>query len=463
MIECNIDTILKNSKSIHFIGIGGAGMCPLAEIFHSQGYKITGSDNNESDTLKRIRTLGIKVMLGHCEQNVGEADMVVYTAALMSDNPELLAARKKGIPTFERSKLFGAYSRRFDNCVGISGTHGKTTVTAMVTQILLQAGFSPSALIGGRLPLTNSNGVVGTSSYFICEACEYKNTFHELSPDVSVILNVDCDHMEFFKTQQNLIASFGHFAEMAKSCIIYNGDDEKTVMAVKEISGKKLITFGRSVSNDCYATDIELLRGAFASFDVWYLRKKIGRIKLGIPGEHNIYNALAAICIALYCNADFLQCKQSLEAFKGAGRRFEVLGEYKGAVIADDYAHHPKELEVTLKTAKSMGYKRVWAVFQPFTFSRTKMLLKDFARALSIADKVILTKIMGSREKNVYGIETGDLANEIEGSVWYDSFNEAANHIKENVEEGDLVITLGCGDVYKIAQIILGEKKQSEI
>ncbi|HOD01915.1 MAG: UDP-N-acetylmuramate--L-alanine ligase [Firmicutes bacterium ADurb.Bin300] len=458
MIDCNIDNVLNNSKSIHFIGIGGAGMCPLAEIFHSRGYKITGSDNNESDTLKRIRTLDIKVTLGHKAENVDGADMVVYTAALMPDNPELCAAREKGIPIFERSKLFGAYSRRFDNCVGISGTHGKTTVTAMATQILVQAGLSPSALIGGRLPLTNSNGVVGRSQHFICEACEYKNTFHELSPNVSVILNVDCDHMEFFKTEDNLIASFRHFARMAKSCVIFNGDDEKTVKAVKAVSGKKLITFGRSASNDCYATNIELLSGAFASFDVWYLGKKLGRIKLGIPGEHNIYNALAAICIALYCNADFRRCRQSLEAFKGAGRRFEILGEYKGAVIADDYAHHPKELEVTLKTAKAMRYKRVWAVFQPFTFSRTKILLNDFARALSIADKVVLTKIMGSREKNIYGINTQDLANEIEGSVWFDSFDEVANHIKDNVKEGDLVITLGCGDVYKIAQKILGEK-----
>lgn len=455
MGDCNIEVALKNAKNIHFIGIGGAGMCPLAEILHSDGYIITGSDNNETDTLKRIRALGIHVALGHKEENVAGADMVIYTAALLPDNPELCRAAEKGIPTFERSKLFGAVSKRYENSVGICGTHGKTTVTSMVTQILIEAGLSPSALIGGRLPLTNSNGVVGNSRHFICEACEYKNTFHELFVNVSVILNIDRDHMEFFKTDENLIASFRHFAEMARSCIIYNGGDEKTKKAVDGIKGKTLIAFGMANSNDFYPSDIQFSNGAFASFNVWRSGKKLGKIRLGVPGEHNILNALAAVCAAMYCGASFEQCVKGLESFTGAGRRFEILGKYEGAVIADDYAHHPKELEVTLKTAKNMGYKRVWAVFQPFTFSRTKMLLNDFAAALSIADRVVLTEIMGSREINTYGIKTQDLANEVEGCVWFDTFDKVAQYIKENAREGDLVITLGCGDVYKIAHKIL--------
>ncbi len=452
-----IDTVLKSIKCVHFIGIGGAGMCPLAEILHSEGYTVTGSDNNESDTLARVRALGIPVTLGQRPENVEGAEAVIYTAALLPDNPELLAAYEQKIPTFERSKLFGAVSRRFNNCVGVSGTHGKTTVTSLIVQILMMAGADPSALIGGKLPLIGANGRIGHSEDFICEACEYKNTYHDISPNVSVILNVDCDHMEFFKTVDNLIDSFHHFADMAKSCVIYNGDDENTVKAVEGITGKTLITFGNDPKNDCYPSNIRYMNGAFASFDVWYRGERLGRIALGIPGEHNILNALAAICTALTCGATFEQCQEGIGAFRGAGRRFEILGEYAGAVIADDYAHHPKELEVTLRAAKAMDYKRVWAVFQPFTFSRTKLLLHDFAAALSIADRVVLTDIMGSREINTYGISTNDLAAEIDGCVWFKEFIEVADYVRENVGEGDLVLTLGCGDVYKVAKLILGK------
>lgn len=451
----NIENILETAKHIHFIGIGGSGMAPLAEILHSKGYTITGSDNNSSDTLKRIMSLGIKATLGHNANNIDGADMVVHTAALLPDNPELNAAKERGIPVFERSLLFGAVSKGYDNCVAISGTHGKTTVTSMVTHILIKADKSPSALIGGKLPLTNSNGIVGNSPHFICEACEYKNTYHELYPNVSVILNIDNDHMEFFKTEENLISSFNHFAKMAKSTVIYNKSDKKTVKAVKGITDKEMISFGNSNDCDYYPSDIEFNNGAFPSFNVWHYGEKLGRVELNVPGEHNIGNALAAICTAMCSGASFSECKNALKTFNGAGRRFEILGKYNGAVIADDYAHHPKELEVTLKTAKAMNYKRVVAIFQPFTFSRTVMMLNEFAKALSIADKVVLTDIMGSREINTYGIKTEDLGKEIDGCVWFYTFDEVAAYIKEIAQEGDLILTLGCGDVYKVAQKIL--------
>lgn len=451
----NIETILKNAKCIHFIGIGGSGMAPLAEILYSEGYTITGSDNNSSTTLTRLIKLGINVALGHNANNVDGADMIVHTAALLPNNPELNAAKEKGIPTFERSVLFGAISKRYENCVAISGTHGKTTVTAMVTHILIKADKSPSALIGGKLPLTNSNGVVGKSHHFICEACEYKNTYHELYPNVSVILNIDNDHMEFFKTEENLISSFNYFAKMAKSAVIYNKSDEKTKKAVNGITNKKMISFGNSNDCDCYPSDIEFTNGAFPSFNVWYYGKMLGRVELSVPGEHNIENTLAAISAAMYSGASFIECQRALKTFRGAGRRFEILGEYNGAVIVDDYAHHPKELEVTLKTAKAMDYKRVIAVFQPFTFSRTKLLLNEFAKALLVADKVVLTAIMGSREINVYGIKTKDLAAEIDGCVWFDTFDEVSEYIRKIAKQGDLVLTLGCGDVYKVAYKIL--------
>lgn len=452
-----IDEAIKKAKRIHFIGIGGSGMCPLAEILHSQGHYLTGSDNNESDTLNRIRALGIPVTMGQKAENVEGADMVVYTAALLPDNPELVAAKESGIPTFERSKLFGYFTRNYSNCIGVCGTHGKTTVTSMLTHILIDNSFDPSAIIGGKLPLTGTNGRVGKSDILVCEACEYKDTFLDLTPDVSVILNIDRDHMEYFKTLENLEASFRKFADFSK-CVIYNGDDKNTLDALADIQGKKLISFGITHNCNYVAKNISYTNGAFPCYDLYINGEYKAKIELGIPGDHNVHNSLAAIATAMYCGATVEQCKDSILTFSGAGRRFEHLGSYNGADIVDDYAHHPAEIEVTLSAAKKMNYKRVWAVFQPFTFSRTKMHLNAFAEALSIADNVVLTEIMGSREINTYGITTQDLADEIPGCVWFDTFDEVANYLKENICEGDLVLTLGCGDVYKIAKIILDIK-----
>lgn len=450
-----IDEVIKSAKRIHFIGIGGSGMCPLAEILHSKGHYLTGSDNNESDTLKRIRALGIPVTMGQKAENVDGADMVVYTAALLPDNPELVAAKEKGIPTFERSKLFGYFTREYDNCIGVCGTHGKTTVTSMLSHILIDNDFDPSAIIGGKLPLTGTNGRVGKSDILVCEACEYKDTFLDLTPDVSVILNIDRDHMEYFKTLENLEASFRKFADMSTKAVIYNGDDKNTLDALNGTVCKNLISFGKNDNCDYVAKNIGWNDGAFPCFDVYKKGEMLGRIELSIPGEHNVLNALAAVTAAMYCGATFEQCQKSIATFKGAGRRFEFLGSFNGADIVDDYAHHPTELEVTLSAAKKMSYNKVWAVFQPFTFSRTKMHLDAFAKALSIADNVVLTEIMGSREINTYGITTQDLADEIDGCVWFDTFQKVADYLEENVGEGDLVLTLGCGDVYKIAHLIL--------
>lgn len=453
-----IDEAIKNSKRIHFIGIGGSGMCPLAEILHSQGHYLTGSDNNESDTLNRIRALGIPVTMGQKAENVEGADMVVYTAALLPDNPELVAAKESGIPTFERSKLFGYFTRNYNNCIGICGTHGKTTVTSMLTHILIDNDFDPSAIIGGKLPLTGTNGRVGKSDILVCEACEYKDTFLDLTPDVSVILNIDRDHMEYFKTLENLEASFRKFADLSTKCVIFNGDDKNTLDTLEGIQGKKLISFGRADSCNYVAKNVSYTNGAFPCYDLYIDGEYKIKIELSVPGEHNVLNSLAAIATAMYCGATVEQCKESLLTFSGAGRRFEFLGTYNGADIVDDYAHHPAEIEVTLSAAKKMSYKRVWAVFQPFTFSRTKMHLEAFAKALSIADNVVMTEIMGSREINTYGITTQDLADEIPGSVWFDTFDKVADYLKANIDEGDLVLTLGCGDVYKIAKIILDIK-----
>ena len=459
-MDYSIDELLKKVKRIHFIGIGGAGMCPLAEILHQKGYQLSGSDNNESDTLARIRKLGIPVVLGQKAENIGDAEMVVFTAALLPDNPELCAARAQGIPTFERSKLFGAVTRKFGNCIGVCGTHGKTTTTSMLTQMILGAGIDASAVIGGKLPMINANGRTGTADLLICEACEFANTFLDLSPSVALILNIDADHLEFFKTMDNLVASFTKFASMASDCVIYNGDDEKTVRAVKASTATNTITFGLSAQNDWYAENVRMHRGAFPCFDLMYRGEKKGRVELNVPGKHNVLNALGAIAAAVHAGADLDKALDALKSFGGAGRRFEILGEFNGITIADDYAHHPAELRVTLEAAKKMEYKRVWAVFQPFTFSRTYMLLEDFAEVLKIADKVVLTEIMGSREVNTYDIHTEQLAEKIDGCVWFPSFDTIAQYLYENLKSGDLVITLGCGDVYKIAKKLIAKYQQ---
>lgn len=455
-----IDTLLKRIKRIHFIGIGGSGMCPLAEILHSEGYLLSGSDNNESDTLARIRALGIPVTMGQKAENIEGAEMVVYTAALLKDNPELVAAKESGIPTFERAKLFGAISRLYPDCIGICGTHGKTTVTSMTTQIMLEAKLDPSAVIGGKLPLIDANGRVGKSEHFVCEACEFVDTFLELSPAVAVILNIDEDHLDYFKTLDNLILSFHKFAELATDAVLYNGDDANTLKAMEGIGGKTLVTFGFQNINDWYPENIGTVRGAFYGFDVMHSGEKLGHIQLNVPGKHNILNALAAIAASMHAGADFSACKSGLEAFGGAGRRFEMLGVYNGITFADDYAHHPAELRVTLESAMKMDYNRVWAVFQPFTYSRTYMLMDDFAEVLQIPDRCVMTEIMGSREINTYNVYTAQLAEKIPNSVWFNTFDEVADYVLQNAEAGDLVLTLGCGDIYKAAKIMIKRLKK---
>lgn len=448
------NSILKDKKHIHFIGIGGSGMYPLAQILHHEGYYITGSDNNETDTLAAVRTMGIPVTLGQRAENIEGADLIVHTAAIMSDNPELIAAKASGVPVLERCELLGIITRRYPRAVCVSGTHGKTTTSSILTQILMEADVDPTAVIGGKLPLIGGSGRAGSSDVMVCESCEYVDTFLHLDPDIAVILNIDRDHMEYFKTLERLIASFRRFAEMATTSLIVNGDDENTMTAVAGL-GKKTTTFGWSEQNDYYPANIGRAADSLCSYDLMHHGEKLCEIRLYVPGKHNILNSMAAAAAALEIGVTPEQVATGIADFRGAGRRFELLGQCNGATVADDYAHHPAELKVTLEAAKELHYNKVWAVFQPFTYSRTAMLLDDFAEVLKLADRVVMTEIMGSREKNTYNIYTKDLAEKIEGSVWFDTFEKVADYLRENVEPGDLVITLGCGDVYKIAKMIV--------
>lgn len=443
-----------DKKKLHFIGIGGSGMYPIVQIMHGRGFQITGSDNNEGDTIERERDMGIAVRIGHDPRNIVGADAVIYSAAIMRDNPELVAAREAGLPVIERSEMLGYITRQFDDCVCVCGTHGKTSATAMLTQILVESGVDPTAVIGGKLPLIGGNGRAGASSVMTCEACEFVDTFLHLSPDIAVILNIDCDHLDYFGTLDNIIKSFHKFAALATRSLIVNGDDPNTMKAVQGLM-TPLTTFGFSDRNDYYPACIETLSPIGSRFDLMHRGRKLCAITLNVLGRHNILNAVAACAAALQVGVTPDQLAPGIAGFTGAGRRFEVLGKVRGITIADDYAHHPAELTVTLEAAKALNFRQVWAVFQPFTYSRTAMLLDDFASALSIADHVVMSEIMGAREHNTYNIYTKDLADKIPGAVWFEGFGEIADYVMGNAQDGDLVITLGCGDVYKCAKMML--------
>ena len=456
MVDKNI---LQNKKHIHFIGIGGSGMFPLAQILHAKGYYLTGSDNNETETLDKVREMGIPVFMGQRAENIEGADLIVHTAAIMSDNPELIAAKASSAPVLERSELLGLVTTWYDNAICVSGTHGKTTTSSMITQIMVSEGEDISAVIGGKLDcIGGGSGIAGSSDKMVCEACEFVDTFLKLSPDVSVVLNIDADHLDYFKTVENIIKSFNKFCKKTSKCVIINGDDSNSMKAIQDITGKDIITFGFTDKNDYYPV-IKEIKGIVTKFQVFNKDNCLGNFEIHVPGKHNVLNATAAIATCLYSGISIEGIKKGLSEFRGAKRRFEKIDEVKGITVVDDYAHHPAEIKATLKAAKSLDFKRVWAVHQPFTYSRTAMLLDDFADVLSIADKVVLTEIMGSREKNTYNIYSKDLADKIDGCTWFDTFDKVADYVCENAQSGDLVITLGCGDVYKVAKLIVKKLK----
>ncbi len=454
--------LLDRVHKLHFVGIGGSGMCPIAEILHSEGYELTGSDVNEGDTVDRIRSYGIPVAMGHRAENIGDAEAVVYTAAVHMDNPELQAAAARGIPLVERSEMLGMVSARYPQTIGVAGTHGKTTTTSMITEILLAAQMDPTVVIGGKLKSSGVSGRVGHSDVMVCEACEFADTFLHLHPAIAVILNIDNDHLEYFGTVENTIKHFHQYGVQTSRMIVVNGDDAHSMQAVEGLTGKEIVTFGLGESNEYTAVHREAEHGAFAAFDLMHRGQKLAHIELQIPGLHNVYNALAAAAVADKLGIAPAQYAASLHQFEGARRRFEILGRPCGITIADDYAHHPTELAATLTAAKELGFHAVWAVFQPFTFSRTKMLMDDFARVLPIADHVVMTEIMGSRETNTYGVYTADLAAKIPGSVWFPTKDEVADYVAAHAQPGDLVITLGCGDIYKAAKRMLRTLTEKE-
>lgn len=446
------DSILDHVSRVHFIGIGGSGMCPLAEILLNKGYQVSGSDISDGDTLQRMISRGVPVFMGHKAENIEGAQLIVYTAAVKSDNPELIAAKEKNIPTVERSVMLGIISRRYSKTTAVSGTHGKTTTTAMLSQILIGSGKEPTAVIGGKLPAIGGNSYVGTSDIMVCEACEYVDSFLQITPSVAIILNVDADHLDYFENLDNIKKSFGKFIAQTTDAVIVNGDDENALSCTVDTS-LPVITFGFNEKCD-YRGVITSQNSVYETFDILHKGEVLCTVTLSVPGVHNVCNALAAAAAAHYLSVPGDEIAKHLHAFQGVHRRFEILGKHGGITVADDFAHHPTEIKAALSAAMGMGFRKVWNVFQPHTFSRTAMLLNDFADALSIVDEAIILEILPVREVNTYNIYNTDLGKKIPGSKCIDTFEQATEYVCENAQPGDLILTMGGGNVYMCANMI---------
>lgn len=442
---------------VHFIGIGGISMSGLAEILLSEGFQISGSDMKDSELCQHLRQAGAQVQIGQRAENIQDPDLVVYTAAIHPDNPEFQAAKGKGLPMLSRAELLGELMKNYKEAVNVAGTHGKTTTTSMIAEILMKGEKDPTVTVGGILDSIGGNIRIGGSGCFVAEACEYTNSFLSFFPTISVILNVEADHLDFFKDIDDIRESFRKFIlrlpQNEKGFLVFNGDIREPEYFLRDLACD-VVTFGKAGNCDYQAEDISFDGFARPSYTLVVKGERLGTVKLGVTGEHNVYNSLAAIAVAQRLGVPFETIRSALEAYHGTERRFERKGECGGFTVIDDYAHHPQEIEATIRTARRCPHKKLWVVFQPHTYSRTKALLPEFAEALSGADEIILADIFAAREKNTVGISSGDLAERIaEKGVpvhYLPDFDTIEKFILEHVKPGDLLITMGAGNVVEI-------------
>ncbi|MGN0383754.1 MAG: UDP-N-acetylmuramate--L-alanine ligase [Eubacterium sp.] len=446
---------------IHFTGIGGISMSGLAEILLSKGFHISGSDSKRSEITDKLEGMGAVIYLGQRTSNINpDINLLVYTAAVKQDNPELIRARELGIPMLTRAELLGQMMKNYKIAIGVSGTHGKTTTTSMISQILLHDKADPTILVGGILPAIGGNTRIGNSSNFITEACEYTNSFLSFSPTVGVILNVASDHLDFFKDLDDIRTSFKKYAKLIPDdgSLVINSDIDNLSFFTEDLKCK-IITYGIQ-NGDFSAKDISFNEFACGSYTLIFKGKEYGRVNLKVTGMHNIANSLAAIATAYAINISIDTAISGVCEYCGTNRRFQYKGNLCGVTIIDDYAHHPDEIRATLETAQHYPHKTTWCVFQPHTYTRTKALMKDFAQALSLADKVVLADIYAAREKDTLGISSKNLLDELiklgVDAYYFPSFDEIENFLLKNCINGDLLITMGAGDVVNIGEKLLG-------
>ena len=451
----------ENPIHIYFIGIGGISMSGLAEILLSEGFRISGSDRSASELTHRLEELGATVYYGQREENLTpDIDLVVYTSAIREDNPEMIATGKLGIASLTRAQLLGQMMKNYKTPIAVSGTHGKTTTTSMISQILLDNDDDPTLSIGGIYKPIGGNIRVGGSDRFVTEACEYTNSFLSFYPKIGIILNIEEDHLDFFKDLQDIRNSFHEFARLLPSdgTLIINGNIDRCEEITSDLACR-VITYGSSSDFDYYPKDITYDDSGCPSFHLMRRSGKEVVFSLRVPGEHNVYNAMAAVALADLLGISDEVAAKALLHYGGTDRRFEYKGKVNGFTIIDDYAHHPTEIRATLLAAKNYPHRTTWCVFQPHTYTRTKAFLTDFARALSLSDEIILADIYAAREKDTLGISSQTLQTEIEKlghrCYYFSSFEEIQNFILTNCTKDDLLITMGAGDVVKIGENLL--------
>ncbi len=455
----------KKIKHIHFIGIGGISMSGLAEILMNLGYKISGSDIKSSPITMKLEKLGAKISYTHDKSNIVNPDLVVFTAAVNKENPELQKAISDNIPTIDRATLLGQIMKKYPYSIAISGTHGKTTTTSMVSMIMLESNLDPTIHVGGVLSAINGNTKIGDDKYFVTEACEYVESFLKFYPYLAIVLNIEEDHLDYFKDLDHIKSSFTKFISLIPKDghLIANIDDPNTKSILDNLSCN-LVTYGLHSSSAMWsARNIVFDDLGCATFNLVHNKKSISKIKLRVPGIHNVSNALAAIsaCRTLGCNIKSI--KEGLRKFTGTHRRFELKGIWNNIKVIDDYAHHPSEVKATLKAAKNCTHGRIWCVFQPHTYTRTKALLNEFSHSFNMADKIIISDIYAAREKDTGEINSKTLSdklisNSVE-SLYISDFESIVEYLEENVSSSDLIITMGAGDIYKVGEMFLENKE----
>ncbi len=457
---------LSECKQIHCIGIGGIGLSAIAEILLSRGYKVTGSDMRESDITAKLEADGGKIFIGHKAENIDGADLVVYSAAVGSDNPEMAKANELGIPTASRAEILGLLMSEYENSIAVSGTHGKTTTTSMVSLILKNADKDPTILVGGNLPEIGGNVKVGHSQNFVTEACEYMDSFLSLKPKYEIILNIDSDHLDYFKDIDHIARSFDQFASLVpEDGTIIAYDANPFVKSVVE-GRPNVVTYGLTEGCDYYASEVTFNADGMPEYKVNHAGGVLCEVQLSVPGEHNILNSLAAFACCHIMGVEAESIAETLGSFIGTQRRFDILGTTeKGVKIIDDYAHHPTEIKATLSAVKNVKHKNMWCLFQPHTYTRTLALFDEFVDSFGDADKLVMAEIYAAREKNIHKISAKSLADKIKEKYpekevyFFETLDEIADFVHEKAEADDLVLTMGAGDIYQAGEKILAKDK----
>lgn len=445
-----IESYLQPGKRVHLVGIGGVSMRPLGLVLKGMGVLVTGSDMNASASTRELEEAGISVAIGHRSENIEGAACVIRTAAAHNDNPEIAAARANGIPVFERAQAWGQIMKSYKNAICISGTHGKTTTTSMMTHILMEAKADPTVMIGGYLPLLHAGHRVGHGDTIVLESCEYCDSFLNFFPTIAVVLNVEADHLDYFDDLADVQDSFHKFAQLATRGVISNGDDIHTVEAM---AGIDHITFGLTEGNRITAKNVS---PDWRHFDVVCDGEFYCHLDMGVLGRHNALNALGAAGAAWMMGIDGEAVARGIASFHGAGRRMEFKGNYRDAEIFDDYAHHPDEVKATIDSIRaSMPGRRLVLAFQPHTYTRTHALFEDFIRELSKADVLVLAEIYAARERNTIGISSADLANQIPDAIYCPTLPQVTEVLSNVIRPGDMVITMGAGDIFRAGEALL--------